>query len=1146
MVDYITELFVDGQWTAITSDVRDSEPIKMMHGREDWASTTDPSTCTLKLNNGASKVAPGQFGRYSPRNPRSDLYGKARRNTPIRVRRTVRANDSLWLPGLDGAFLDSPDAAAFDITGDLDVRIDLAPDTWGTFNGARTLISRWRFPLAANERSWVLYLNNSGLPRLAWTTDGTDATRVTGFGTTGLSLFTGRLALRATLDVDNGAGGWTVTYYTAPTISGPWTQLGTPVVTPGITSVYAGSTPLAVGATADGVAAFDGSRMITATVYAAEVRSGIGGTVVANPLFAGYEPEDRTLTDTAGRTWTLRGAATFRDPAIRFTGEAASWPAKWDLSGADQWVNLTAAGITRRLQQGKKPLKSSLFRDLSVRSNVVYYIPMEEPDGAVRFTSGRAGDTSFLEPSNLAAVNVAASEVFAASAPLPTLGAADISGRIPSYPSATAQRFVFLAAIPAAGISTDRHLARFSTAGTMGRWELIYAAGGGARMRAYDNEGVLFFDHGPIATTFNGELNMHSLWLEQQGSSVFFQWAVFPVGSGGAFIVDEGTASKTFGRFTSVQLGTTVGMEGTTFGHLALLNGDVHSIWDVAGNSLVAWAGESGAERLDRLGSDEGLPPLRLTGGGGDVEAMGPQRLLTLMSLLREVPTADLGMLTDAPDAVALQYRARTDLYNQEPALVLDYTTGVISEPFVPVDDDRYTRNSIEVTRVRGSSFTAAQESGPMSVQDPPAGVGKYDISQELNIDADGRLADQAFWRLHLGTIDEARWPKLRIDLRNERAALLIDDVLAVRVGDIIRITNPPAWLPGGPYDLLVEGWTEEKSAATHYIEFTCSPGSAWKVAVAVADTDVVAPDAPSRADTAGSQLAAAVTATAQTLSLATTSGPLWTTAPNALYLEGIEADYLSTPHRASFNVADLDLRVDLHPTTWRPAAAVAIARKYVAVTGGRSWVLWLDPAGTLVLRWSADGAAFLQTTSTAVPITSGRLAVRITIDVDNGAGGRVVTWYTAPTIAGPWTVLGSASTTAGTTAIHPSNSPIEVGRSLPGGVTLAYFTGRVHAFQLRTGIGGSVVANAVLDAVAAGAASFTDSLGNVWSTNGGDVVGDFPFDLALGGEVVRVQTISGTTSPQTATVTRAVNGVEKAHTAGTAVSLAHPARCAL
>jgi hypothetical protein len=1146
VADYITELHVDGAWQNITPDVRDSDPIQISRGRKDWASTTEPSTLGLKLNNGPSNVAPGVSGRYSPRNPRSDLFGKIGRNTPIRVRAGARQNHSLTLPGVFGSYVSQPDGPLSDIVGDIDVRIDVALQTWQPLDGVWPMLVAKADVDSGDNFSWSFQLRDTGTPIFQWSTDG-------GVGSgwslvlcdTAIPADAGRLVVRVTLDVDDGAGNHVVTFYTGNDINGPWTVLDSQTIA-GTTSIHSSSADRTIGGVHGGGPIFAEDGPLAGEVFAVQIRQGIDGTLRKSLDFSGHEPEARTVADAITGTWTLQNSATFTDDSIRFAGEVSKWPVRMDLSGADVWVPATASGILRRLQRGKKPLKSSLYRDLSTHPGVVAYWPLEEPAGAVQFNSGLKDDTSVLRPGDASEVTFAGDDRLVASAPLVTVNDTTIFGAVPTYAAAARQRFIMFVRFLPTAFATEKLLFRLHSSGSVAQWDVYSRTTGGLRLIALDRDGNTVEDQVGGAV-FTGRSAMLSLLVQQVGADIDWALGGFRDGETSQHLVTGTITGETYGRFTRLFIGSTNDMEGTTFGHPAILNGDGGTlIWNVVFESLLAHAGETGIDRLVRLSADEGLPAVRTFGPSSKTEIMGPQRMLTLVELFQEVPTADLGLFGDRPDAVGVQHRSRADLYSQTPALTLDYRHGIIAEPFTPVDDDQATRNDIEVRRVRGSSFTAVQETGPLSVQTPPEGVGRYDVSQELNIFSDSRLSEQAFWRLHLGTVDEQRFPKLRLNLRNVRAAQIEDDILSVREGDIIQIDNPPDWLPGGPYLLFVEGINDEKTAATHFIEFNCSPGSAWTVGAVVADTDVVAPDAPSRADTAGSQLAATVTATAQTLSLATTSGPLWTTAPNSLYLEGIEADYLSTPNSPAFAVTDLDLRVDLHPATWRPPAAVAIARKYVAVTGGRSWVLWLDAAGTLTLRWSADGSAFLQTTSVAVPATSGRLAVRITMDVDNGAGGRVVTWYTAPTMAGPWTVLGAASTTAGTTAIHPSPSPIEVGRSLPGGVTLAYFTGRIHGLQLRNGIGGSIVANAVLDTVAAGAATFTDSLGTVWSTNGGDVTGDFPFDLALGGEVVRVHSITGAASPQTATVTRAVNRVEKPHPAGTAVALAHPARCAL
>lgn len=78
-------LYVSGAWMDVTPDVYARTQIAVTWGRQDWASTADTTKCPLTFNNGQSKVAPTILGRYSRRNPKSDLYGLLSLNTPVRV-----------------------------------------------------------------------------------------------------------------------------------------------------------------------------------------------------------------------------------------------------------------------------------------------------------------------------------------------------------------------------------------------------------------------------------------------------------------------------------------------------------------------------------------------------------------------------------------------------------------------------------------------------------------------------------------------------------------------------------------------------------------------------------------------------------------------------------------------------------------------------------------------------------------------------------------------------------------------------------------------------------------------------------------------------------------------------------------------------
>jgi hypothetical protein len=864
MADHAVELYYDGAWHDITGDVRESAVIAINRGRRDWASGTDGATCKLKLNNGESAVAPGVFGRYSTRNALSDLYGKIGRNTPLRVRVGPRRG-YLYSAGTIDPYMyaSTPDHAAFATAGNFRVEVELEPASWrqsapAGFRG----IARQYDRQSTDNRAWALRMPPTGIPRFSWSTDGTNTALNDVDAPIPIPTDRRVRALAVTLNLATGA----VSFEIADGIDGTWNPLGGTVPGAGPTSIFNSTAPVEIGRTQPFGYAAD---PYIGRIYAFRLYR--GGTLVADADFRDLEPDTAAFTDSVGRPWTVQEAGFVRDASLRFAGEVASWPIEWDLSGADLWSSVEAASIRRRLDQGGV-FKSSLFRDLSTRSNVAVYYPMEEPAGATRFASGLTGDRTYLTIGNMSQISLAASDLFVASDRLPTIGATIVQGGLPTYTPNASQRFVFLMAVPSNGIAADRVAARFYTAGTMGRFELWYLIGGGARIKAYDNAGTLLFDNGPTGTDFNGQLNIHSLWLEQQGADLFYQWSYFPLGGTISLIVNQGTiAGATFERFTKVQFGTTGGMENTVYGHAALLNGDVNTVWDIVGSSLSAWSGETGIERLQRLAADEALPAIRQT-GPGDTETMGPQRTLGLVDLLDEVPTADMGLLTDRPDVPALAYRPRQSLYNQDPKLILDYATGVISAPFRPIEDDQATRNKITVNRVRGSSFTAVAETGPLSIQDPPEGVGVYDYSQEVNIDSDDRLPAQAGWRLHLGTIDAARYPTLRLNLRNPRVAAMRDDVLAVEEGDLIQIINLPPQVPPGPLDLFVEGISEEIGADTHEIEFNSSPGEAWSTFVL--DDDILG-----RLDTAGSQLALPVDATATQILVATDSGKrVWMT----------------------------------------------------------------------------------------------------------------------------------------------------------------------------------------------------------------------------------------------------------------------------
>lgn len=214
----------------------------------------------------------------------------------------------LSLPGATGSYASTPDTAVLDIVGDIDLRADVTMAYW-TPAAIQTFVAK---VLAPNDRSYWLRLDTSGLLNLLTSTNGT-AFQINVLSTVApIPNAAGRLAVRATLKVDNGAAGNTVTFYTAPTIAGPWTQLGAPVVSAGVTSIFSSAAILEVGTAGAGTIS-----PMTGVVHAAEVRNGIDGSVVANPNFGAQTPGATVFVDAAGLTWTVNG--TGQIVALRIT-----------------------------------------------------------------------------------------------------------------------------------------------------------------------------------------------------------------------------------------------------------------------------------------------------------------------------------------------------------------------------------------------------------------------------------------------------------------------------------------------------------------------------------------------------------------------------------------------------------------------------------------------------------------------------------------------------------------------------------------------------------------------------------------------------------------------------------------------------------
>lgn len=850
-LDVRIDLQINGIWTDVTSDVYTAEKITITRGRADEGARTDPGKCSLTFNN--------RLGKYSPRNPLSPYYQLIGRNTPLRV--SVRAGSPfLSLTGDPADFASTPDAAVLDITGDLDLRWEGEADWYA--DGAQTLIGKWE--ATGNQKAYMLRLENRNLI-IHQSTDGLNGALFV----RPLPALPRRAALRATLDVDNGAGGKTARFYWAPSIAGPWTEFADPALLGGTTApVFASTAPLKV-APAD-LTAIIPRYPVKGRAYKAEVRNGIAGTVVANPDFTAQTVGASSFTDGAGRTWSMNGAAAITNRRVRFIGEVSAWPSRWDVSGKDVRVPVEAAGILRRLGQGQQALQSTLRRRIPSGTPLAYW-PLEDGREATQFYS----PTPRVSPLRTQGFDLAADDSLAGSNALPVVQeGATISGTVPPPSgSPTTWHTEFIFNLPGAGPATARTVFQWLSNGTVRRWRLMLRTGV-SEIYGYDDD-----DNTVTSALVNlsglGVFDTWSRWqlyAVQNGANVDWTVRWIPIGGQGGSVTTS--YAGTVGRISGVA-GTTPSyhsdLNGLRLGHIAVFTTANTTIYNSAD---LGFAGETAGERMMRLREEETLP-LVINGVAASMEQVGAQRPDTILALLEEGAGVDGGILGERREDIALAYRDRISLYNQPVTLALDYlTAGHVAPPLEPVDDDQKVRNDVTVQRESGTAGRAVQEDGPLSVQAPPDGVGVYDESVTLNLYADEQADQHAWWRLHLGTVDEARYPVLNVDLA--AAPSLIDAVTDVDSGDRITIAHPPAWLPPDTIDLLAQGYTEVLGHPIDWdVQFNCTPAAPWNIwELGAADYN--------RLKSSGSTLAASATSTATALSVAS-SGLPWTTNPAAL-----------------------------------------------------------------------------------------------------------------------------------------------------------------------------------------------------------------------------------------------------------------------
>ena len=162
-----------------------------------------------------------------------------------------------------------------------------------------------------------------------------------------------------------------------------------------------------------------------------------------------------------------------------------------------------------------------------------------------------------------------------------------------------------------------------------------------------------------------------------------------------------------------------------------------------------------------------------------------------------------------------------------------------------------------------------------------PGGPGLYDDSVTPNVNLDNQLSDQAGWRLHLGTVNEDRWPSIAIRLHG--TPTLIPSWATMPFGGRMTFANPPSQVAPDLIDTIIEGWSERWDTESWDATLATSPYSPYVIAI-VSDPATLAEVA--RIGSATATLGADISSGATSFSIVSGSGGLWTTDPTDFPLD--------------------------------------------------------------------------------------------------------------------------------------------------------------------------------------------------------------------------------------------------------------------
>lgn len=244
------------------------------------------------------------------------------------------------------------------------------------------------------------------------------------------------------------------------------------------------------------------------------------------------------------------------------------------------------------------------------------------------------------------------------------------------------------------------------------------------------------------------------------------------------------------------------------------------------------YAGEQAHERIARVCAEQRIP---FTSAAMESLTCGPQPFADVPTILRDAEKVDRGILTELTSDWGLGYVSSAERANRIATMVISlssYRTSEGTAPgvFTPVRDDSRLRNEWTINRPDGGYGTAKDEANQKK-------RGRYDDSDEVNVETDDMLANQASWRLREDSYDGWRYRTMPIDLAANASAALIDLLaawLGTSIGDRIDRVSPPSGYAEEHLQLL--GYTQRIGRKSWWVDLVVEPETPWEVNVYTED----------------------------------------------------------------------------------------------------------------------------------------------------------------------------------------------------------------------------------------------------------------------------------------------------------------------